>query len=172
MGRNLGDVPTHVTRSAADAVLEYLKNDSLKDFDRKKEIDDILGSSMGPKEFNELVNLGKKITDYDTQDEDEEMEDGEGGEGPEVDENQGVAVVFDEDEEDEDAAQTFEVHDEDTSDEEGEAEPAAKEADASLEDEDGDNEGGIVDTEEIVIQGSTTAAEKLKRNFGPAYTRT
>ena len=60
---NLGDVPHEVVRSAADAVLEYLKDDDLKDLDKKKEVDDILGATLSPKQFNELVNLGKKITD-------------------------------------------------------------------------------------------------------------
>ncbi|KAF2397611.1 putative pre-mRNA splicing helicase [Trichodelitschia bisporula] len=119
VARKLGDVPNTVTRSAADAVLEYLKDEDLKDFDKKKEVDDILGVTMSSKEFNELVNLGKKITDYDAQDEDEHMADaGEGADG-EVDDRQGVAVVFDEDEDDEAAGQTFEIRDEgDTSDEE------------------------------------------------------
>ena len=73
--------------------------------------------------WDELVNLGKKITDYDTQDDDEEMGgDGAGGDGPENDETQGVAVVFDEDEDDEDGPQTYEVRDEDTDDEEDEEE--------------------------------------------------
>jgi pre-mRNA-splicing helicase BRR2 len=118
--RLLGDVPATVTRSAADAVLEYLKDDYLKDFDKKKEIDDILGT-MGSKEFNELVNLGKKITDYNAQDDDEEMGEADGADD-ELDDRQGVAVQFgDEDEEE----QTFEVREEgDATDDEaaGEAE--------------------------------------------------
>jgi pre-mRNA-splicing helicase BRR2 len=152
VGRNLGDVPTHVTRSAADAVLEYLKDDSLKDFDKKKEIDDILGTSMGPKEFNELVNLGKKITDYDAQDEDEEMDEGGDGADAEVDENQGVAVVFDEDEDDEEAGQTFEVRD-DTTDDEGDDAPEDEGVDG--EKEPLAEDGAMADGEEIIIQGET-----------------
>ena len=65
----LGDVPQEVVRSAADATLEYLKDEYLKDFDKKKEIEDLLGASLSCKEFDELVNLGKKITDYDAEDE-------------------------------------------------------------------------------------------------------
>ena len=112
---NLGDVPHEVVRSAADAILEILKDENMKDFDKKKEIDDLLGLTMGSKEFNELVNLGKKITDYSGQDEDENMDDEENAEDEaELDEKQGVAVVFDEDEEDDEGgAQTFEVRDED-----------------------------------------------------------
>jgi pre-mRNA-splicing helicase BRR2 len=90
VSKSLGDVPVVTTRSAADAVLEFLKDDSLKDMDKKKEVDDLLGTSMGAKEFNELVNLGKKITDYDAQDDEEEkdeiMDDGDGAEN---DDNQG-----------------------------------------------------------------------------------
>src|SRR5271156_267645 len=100
----IGDVSQEVVRSAADAVLEFLKDESMKDYDKKKEIDDLFGSSMTSQQFNELVNLGKKITDYDAQDEDEKMADGEDGDndGAELDERQGVAVVFDESDEDED----------------------------------------------------------------------
>ena len=119
---NLSDVPHEVVRSAADAILETLKDENMKDFDKKKEIDDLLGLSMGSKEFNELVNLGKKITDYSGQDEDVNMDDEENAEvGAELDEKQGVAVVFDEDEDDDEGgAQNFEVRDEDepSSDEE------------------------------------------------------
>ncbi|KAK5004834.1 Pre-mRNA-splicing helicase BRR2, partial [Cryomyces antarcticus] len=157
IGRKLGDVPAHVTRSAADAVLEYLKDENLKDFDKKREIDDIIGT-MGSKEFNELVNLGKKITDYDAQDEDETMANvGETEEGAEIDDVQGVAVVFDEDDEDEDGvAQTYEVRDEDESSEEdldefaerNGAKEAATAGGAGIEDgeveSDEDGEGGMV----------------------------
>lgn len=120
VGRNLGDVPAQTTVSAADAVLETLKDAEMKDFDKKKEIDDILGTSMDSKAFNELVNLGKKITDYDNQDEETGEDAGALADADELDDRQGVAVVFDEEEEDEDGVQrTDEVRDEeDTSDEE------------------------------------------------------
>jgi pre-mRNA-splicing helicase BRR2 len=158
VSKSLGDVPVVTTRSAADAVLEFLKDDTMKDIDKKKEVDDLLGTSMGPKEFNELVNLGKKITDYDAQDDEEEkdeiMADGDGAEN---DDNQGVAVVFDEDDDDEDGAQTFEVRDADTSDEEDEAEAAWEQ----LGGENGDY-GGMADTEEMIIQGDVAAANDRK----------
>ncbi|KAK1781120.1 Sec63 Brl domain-containing protein [Copromyces sp. CBS 386.78] len=100
VAEHLGDVPHEVVRSAADAVLEYLKDDDLKDFDKKKEVDDILGVSMGPKQFNELINLGKKITDYDAQDEDEDAGDARQEGDDEIDGRQGVAVNFENDEDD------------------------------------------------------------------------
>ena len=163
----LGDVPHEVVRSAADAILEYLKDESMKDYDKKKEIDDLVGISTSPKEFNELINLGKKITDYDGQD-DEEMQDGEGDNGAELDERQGVAVVFDEDEEDEDGiARTYEVRDESDSDEEPgddiEDRPGAEEAAtaggaAAKDVEDDDlSDGGMV------IDGGLQASDSSKR---------
>ncbi|EHL03362.1 putative Pre-mRNA-splicing factor brr2 [Glarea lozoyensis 74030] len=121
VANNLGDVSHEIVRSAADAVLEFLKDDDMKDFDKKKEIDDLLGATMTPKAFNELVNLGKKITDYDAQDEDEVMADGEnrGEDGADIDDRQGVAVVFDDNSEDEDGAEMInEIRDESSEDEE------------------------------------------------------
>lgn len=168
---NLGDVPHEVVRSAADAVLELLKDEDMKDFDKKKEIDDLLGTSMGSKEFNELVNLGKKITDYDAQDDDENI-DGNDLNGPEggaeLDERQGVAVVFDDESEDEDGvARTFEVRDED--------EPSSDEEADDVEDRPGAEEvataGGAADEgppddaageDEMIIDGNENSSAKQK----------
>ncbi len=108
-----GDYGLAITASATDSILEYLKDENMKDFDKKKEIDDILGITLSSKEFNQLVNLGKKITDYDAQDDDEEMAD-DAEEGADIDERQGVAVDFEDEDEDEDGgAGTFEVREED-----------------------------------------------------------
>ncbi|KAH8785695.1 hypothetical protein F5883DRAFT_535852 [Diaporthe sp. PMI_573] len=65
VAKKLGDVSQEIVHSAADVILENLKDEDLKDFEKKEEIDDILGACLSLKEFNELVNLGKKITDYD-----------------------------------------------------------------------------------------------------------
>ena len=161
---NLGDVPHEVVRSAADAVLEFLKDENMKDFDKKKEIDDLLATTMSAKEFNELVNLGKKITDYDAQD-DDDMVEWEGGTGPEggaeLDERQGVAVVFDEsDDDDEDGiARTNEVRDEDdpSSDEDIEDDEQGPEApNGTAAGEGGDPDG--VEEEEMIIDGNIESA--------------
>ncbi|KAH8837569.1 hypothetical protein MCOR27_001688 [Pyricularia oryzae] len=163
VSKSLGDVPHEVVRSAADAVLEYLKDPDLKDFDKKKETDDILGVSMSPKEFNELVNLGKKITDYDAQDEDEDM-DGAGAD-EEIDDRQGVAVDFEDDDEDEIVNEVRDASSDDDMDEdEDEPEPgAAEDADAA--------EGGadLVDGEAMIIdsmpQGNKADDQDKAANF-------
>ncbi|KAJ5677503.1 Helicase C-terminal [Penicillium maclennaniae] len=155
-GTNLGDVPHEVVRSAADAVLELLKDEDMKDFDKKKEIDDLLGTSMNPKEFNELVNLGKKITDYDAQDEDEDMEGGLDEADGELDERQGVAVVFDEDEDDERTGTVDEIRDEDDLSDEDEAD------DQDRPDADQPTSEGLDEDDEMVIDGGIGREVKAK----------
>ncbi|KAL3438665.1 Sec63 Brl domain-containing protein [Aspergillus tetrazonus] len=178
----LGDVSHEVVRSAADAVLEILKDEEMKDFDKKREIDDLLGTSLDPKEFNELVNLGKKITDYDAQDEDEEMGDGVTGEDEaELDERQGVAVVFDEDEDEDRMGTLDEIHDEDESDDEDEeqkesdsGEGAATEAPEDLPTEEMVIDGGAsADGEQqkkgLIVSARDIDAYWLQRQIGAAY---
>ncbi|APA06914.1 hypothetical protein SS1G_04434 [Sclerotinia sclerotiorum 1980 UF-70] len=176
VANNLGDVPHEVVRSATDAVLEYLKDDDMKDFDKKKEIDDLLGASMNPKQFNELVNLGKKITDYDAQDEDEEMADGDnsGENGAEIDDRQGVAVVFDDNSDDEGDEVLNEIREESSEDEDdAQDRPGDEEvAMAGGAGVDRDEEPQEIPEEEAIIMdsGSVQNADsaKDKKDFIPA----
>ncbi|XP_028391652.1 U5 small nuclear ribonucleoprotein 200 kDa helicase-like [Dendronephthya gigantea] len=89
----IGDQPRDILAGAADEVLHTLKNDKIRDKEKHKEIIGLLGN-MPEERFALLVNLGKKITDYhvehDKMDEDEI-----------IDDTYGVAVQFDEDEEEE-----------------------------------------------------------------------
>jgi len=167
---NLGDVSHEIVLSAADAVLEYLKDEDLKDFDKKKEIDDLLGATLNPKQFNELVNLGKKITDYDAQDDDEDMADGGAGiDDGEIDDRQGVAVVFDDEDEDDEAAITHEVRDESSEDEaeaDDQEEDEAVAADAAQ-----DRADALASTEEMLIDGGVADGKrktKEEKNYIPA----
>lgn len=143
VANTLGDVPHEVVRSAADAVLEYLKDDDLKDLDKKREIDDILGASLSAEQFNKLVNLGKKITDYDAQDDDEDVAmDGADGEDAEIDERQGVAVAFDDEDEEDEEEIVNEVRDE-SSEDEGEEE---EEENGAPKGDDGEDMEMIIDS--------------------------
>ncbi|KAG0009957.1 DEIH-box ATPase, partial [Podila clonocystis] len=100
--RYLGDVSHEIVRSAGDTVLQILHTDTLKDFDKKKEIEEIIGA-VSADQFSVLVNLGKKITDYAPGTEEMTVDqDGEIKTGGDIDEQYGVAVVFDEEEEEED----------------------------------------------------------------------
>lgn len=128
----LVDQPQEVIRSAADMILQTLKDDAMKDFDRKTEIESILGK-MEPESFAQLVGLGKKITDYNADDDMQVDNEGERRDG-QIDDEMGVAVVFDEDEEEdnEEGGDNFEVgdgeNDDDDVDEDEEMEPAQDDA--------------------------------------------
>ncbi|THH20310.1 hypothetical protein EW146_g1011 [Bondarzewia mesenterica] len=143
--QSLGDQAQDVIRSAADTVLETLKNDSMKDFDKKKEVEEVVGP-ISNEAFSQLINLSKKITDYGAEDEamvepDMERKDAE------IDEEMGVAVVFDEEEQESEEEEGFEIREE--SDEE---EAEAIEGEERLpEGEEGE--------EELVIGGASTSTK-------------
>ncbi|KAF3902167.1 hypothetical protein ABW21_db0206227 [Orbilia brochopaga] len=167
----LGDVPSEVVRSAADAVLETLKMEGVKDFDKKKEIEDTLGSVLKGDRFNKLVNLGKKITDYDVEGDEEMGGTGAEGEAGDLDDRHGVAVVFDDEEDgDEDGPGQYTVDDEVSEDEEDVQ--ARPKPDAGEDGEDGEEaESG----DELVIKaaangaGSTKAKADADKDFVPAH---
>lgn len=90
----MGDVPQDVLRGAAEEVLYLLKDDKLKDPERKHEIERLFAAKVSESEFADLVAFGKRISDLGGT-----REAGEGaGEGDRLDEEMGVAVVFDDDE--------------------------------------------------------------------------
>eukprot|EP01018_Ginkgo_biloba_P013775 Gb_27895 [translate_table: standard] len=96
--QQFGDQPQDILRGAADEVLGVLKNDKIKDPDKKKEIEKLL-NPMSTQHFAQLVSIGKLITDYQ-----ETAETGAGGgAGEALDDDIGVAVEFEEEEEDEDS---------------------------------------------------------------------
>nr|XP_012298672.1 U5 small nuclear ribonucleoprotein 200 kDa helicase-like [Aotus nancymaae] len=87
----LGDQPRDILCGAADEVLAVLKNEKLRDKERRKEIDLLLGQTDDTR-YHVLVNLGKKITDYGGDKEIQNMDDN-------IDETYGVNVQFESDEE-------------------------------------------------------------------------
>ena len=130
----LGDQAQDVVRSAADTVLETLKSENMKDFDKKKDVEEVLGPVTG-ETFSQLINLSKKITDYGAEDEtmaDPDME----RKDAEIDDEVGVAVVFDEEEQESDEEEGYEIRDESDDDEEGVE--GEKDAEAEGEEEDDD----------------------------------
>nr|CAH7746700.1 unnamed protein product [Callosobruchus chinensis] len=108
----LGDQPRDILCGAADEVLQVLKNDRLKEREKKKETEALLGS-IADERFALLVNLGKKITDFGN----EENKETTGEEN--IDEQYGINVQFEESEEEDDEDMYGEVREE-MDDEEGE----------------------------------------------------
>ena len=65
IARCLGDHPPDFIRGAADEVLTVLKDNKMRDKEKRKEVYDLLGS-LADDTFQTLVNISKKITDFDT----------------------------------------------------------------------------------------------------------
>ena len=111
---SLGDQPRDVLWGAADEVLATLKNDKTKEKEKKREINALLGK-MPDDVYSVLVNLVRKITDFNS-------DDGKGKiiTGDELDDTYGVNVQFEEsDQEDEKDALVDEIVDEEDDDDEG-----------------------------------------------------
>lgn len=103
-------------------MLIILKNDRLRDKERKREIESLLGG-IDDERFSLLVNLGKKITDWSN----EELNRGLAKNGhmdtDEIDENVGVKVMIGDDEdEDEEDNDLYEINDEEKDEEEEDVE--------------------------------------------------
>uniref|UniRef100_A0A3Q2ZMJ6 U5 small nuclear ribonucleoprotein 200 kDa helicase n=1 Tax=Kryptolebias marmoratus TaxID=37003 RepID=A0A3Q2ZMJ6_KRYMA len=111
----LGDQPRDILCGAADEVLAVLKNDKMRDKERRREVEQLLGPSDDTR-YHVLVNLGKKITDYGGDKDLQNMDDN-------IDETYGVNVQFESDEEEGDEDTFGEVRDE-HSDEDSEGEEA------------------------------------------------
>ena len=119
----MGNQASSVLRDAAEEVIQILKDGGLRDPERHDQISRLLtgkgaagttrsrstgGGGLAPERYAEFVRLGKRLDDYD--DLTERGNDGGGGDandddgkGDRVDDEMGVAVVFDDsDDEDED----------------------------------------------------------------------
>uniref|UniRef100_A0A3B5KR59 Small nuclear ribonucleoprotein 200 (U5) n=1 Tax=Takifugu rubripes TaxID=31033 RepID=A0A3B5KR59_TAKRU len=111
----LGDQPRDILCGAADEVLAVLKNDKMRDKERRREVEQLLGPADDTR-YHVLVNLGKKITDYGGDKDLQNMDDN-------IDETYGVNVQFESDEEEGDEDLFGEVRDK-HSDEDSEGEEA------------------------------------------------
>ena len=104
----IGDQPQDILKGAADEILSILKDDSLKDFVKQKEITKI-SSKMTNDLFYKIVTIGKRITDYRIKGAaDEKQDQDESGKPSSAYVDEEMAVVFD-DEDDAEEEQDEEV---------------------------------------------------------------
>lgn len=96
---SLGDQPHDILRGAAEEVLFLLKDDSLRDPDRIREIEKII-PKMSSDKMNKLFNVGKRITDFQVGGGSSGGAGDDDDGGGKMDEEMGVAVVFDDDDDD------------------------------------------------------------------------
>lgn len=116
----LGDQPNDIIWGAADEVIAILKDDNIRDSNKQKEVEKLLGS-LDTMKYTKFVQISKKLTDFaaDSQTDDIANE--------KMDDDIGVAVIFDEDEdEDEDIIDDRGEDDEDDEDDDEERGEEAK----------------------------------------------
>ncbi|KAJ1439332.1 Sec63 Brl domain-containing protein [Ochromonadaceae sp. CCMP2298] len=87
----IGDQPQDILKGAADEVLSVLKDDSMRDPQRHKELMKI-SPRFDQDRFHRAVNVGKRITDYNVKEEVEEEE------AVKMDEEMAVVFEYDDDE--------------------------------------------------------------------------
>lgn len=92
---SLGDQPQDILRGAADEIIAILKDNSMKDYDRQREVEKLL-SKQSSEKFHKLVNIGKQIKDFNV----DVLADDDNDKNT-MDEDLGVAVVFEEDDDNE-----------------------------------------------------------------------
>lgn len=111
----LGDQPRDILCGAADEVLAVLKNDRLKEKEKKRETELLLGI-LAEERFALLVNLGKKITDFGS----DEKSNKSTTNDENIDETYGINVQFEESSEEDDEDVYGEVRENDDEGDEGE----------------------------------------------------
>nr|CDS32519.1 expressed protein [Hymenolepis microstoma] len=114
----LGDQSREILCGAADEVLAALKNTKLRDKERRKEVESLMGS-LADERYNIIVSLGKKITDW----KDETEKSGEEN----IDETYGVNVQFEDSDQDDEENTLYEIKDDDDDEDNVDGEEAGKE---------------------------------------------
>lgn len=101
----LGDQTSEIIRSATDTALEILKDENMRDLDKKREVESFLGP-VSEEQFGQYINLSKRLTDY------EEDKGTSTADTATMDDETGVAVLFDnEDQESNPEEETYVVRD-------------------------------------------------------------
>lgn len=169
----LGNQSSSILRDAAEEVIQVLKDPNLRDPERHDQISRLLtgkaprtssrgsGGGLTSEQYANLVQLGKQLDDYDdlTKQQGAGREDEDGEKGERVDDEMGVAVVFDdsEDEDDENAPEgASDIEDgvvvDSSSSEDEDAEQAP--------DNGGQNANDDEDDEEKLVQGGDRNKKK------------
>ncbi|KAJ8559466.1 hypothetical protein K7X08_003524 [Anisodus acutangulus] len=111
--QQLGGQPLNIVSGAADEMLAVLKNDNFKNPEKKKEIEKLL-NSISNQMFDQLVSIGRLITDYQDGGDASASAAADGVEA--LDDDVGVAVEFEENEEEEEESDLDVVPDDEEED--------------------------------------------------------
>ncbi|KAL4570790.1 hypothetical protein LXL04_026453 [Taraxacum kok-saghyz] len=161
----LGGQPLNIVSGAADEILAVLKSDTLKNPEKKKDIEKLL-NPIPNQVFDQLVSIGRLITDFQDAGGDADGSNAANGEDA-LDDDVGVAVEFEENEED-DEESDLDIVQEDDEDEDDDGldrdRSKAMQMDGSKDDEDSQeaNEGMTLNVQDI-------DAYWLQRKISQAY---
>ena len=150
----LANQDTAILRDAAQIIIETLKDQHMRDPDRQTEISRVLTgktNQLNTEQFSQLVQLGKGLDDYD------ELNQQGGGEDTNVEDEMGVAVIFDESEDDDGESDGEDVV-ADVVASSSEEEDSEEEGPAPAKNDDNDSD------EDRVVQGSVD--DKKKQSHG------
>ncbi|OQR87098.1 pre-mRNA-splicing helicase BRR2 [Achlya hypogyna] len=113
MTQYIGDQPAEIMADAAEEVLQIVKNDNLRDDEKHRDTADLL-KGLPAHEFNLIVGMAKRMTDFRVHTAEATADDTQGDENDDMDKDMGVAVVFDDEEEEaSDIDEIQEVEDDD-----------------------------------------------------------
>ncbi|KAJ9550083.1 hypothetical protein OSB04_022626 [Centaurea solstitialis] len=114
--QQLGGQPLNIVSGAADEILAVLKNDTLKNPDKKKDIEKLL-NPIPNQVFDQLVSIGRLITDFQDAGGDVAGSNAANGGEDALDDDVGVAVEFEENEEDDEESDLDIVQEDDEEEE-------------------------------------------------------
>jgi|AntRauTorckE5430_2_1112549.scaffolds.fasta_scaffold00836_2 pre-mRNA-splicing helicase BRR2 len=161
----LGNQPTSILTDAANEVITMLKDQNLRDPERHNLISKILTGKVSSapacltkEKFSVLVNLGKGLDDYESFQIKTEEKD------PKMDDEMGVAVVFDDS--DEDAEDGNNLNDEQSDVDDDEVVEVASTSSSEPEDmDDGDEEEEDGDEDKLVIDETAGTSKKRRHAY-------
>ncbi|KAJ0087179.1 hypothetical protein Patl1_09317 [Pistacia atlantica] len=161
--QQLGGQPLNIVSAAADEILAVLKNDAVKNPDKKKDIEKLLNPIPNPV-FDQLVSIGRLITDY--QDGGDAAASTANGDEA-LDDDMGVAVEFEENDDEEEESDLDMVQEDEEDDDDDVAEhngSAAMQMGGGIDDDDSQdaNEGMSLNVQDI-------DAYWLQRKISQAY---
>jgi pre-mRNA-splicing helicase BRR2 len=163
----LGDQSTSVLRDAAQSVIETLKDDTMKDPERHEDISQLLTrkpastpGGISSEQYAKLVQFGKQLDDYDdAKKQQQQSKNEDGDDGDKVDDEMGVAVLFDESEDEDGKAA-----DGDSDIEEDVVVDASSSSEGEDKEEEDMPEAYEDDEVDVVVQGATDDDKKKARS--------
>ncbi|KDO30202.1 hypothetical protein SPRG_04992 [Saprolegnia parasitica CBS 223.65] len=136
MTQYLGDQPSEIMADAAEEVLQIVKSEAYRDDEKHRETAKLL-QGLPAHEFNQIVGMAKRMQDFRVQT--AETTDDAPNEDDDLDKDMGVAVVFDEEEDE--ASDVGEIQDVDDDDDDEDMEREGMRVNQAMDDDEDRDDG-------------------------------